>query len=81
MWLYDGTPCPCVITLDRYNGVYSGGKWTAFNEWSVPPGAEDSDMECQEFWDSYKNPVGKGATPADAFQDLVKQLEAKDDGK
>ena len=81
MLMSDGTPYPCKIVADRYNGVYSGGRWTAWNLDEIPEGAFDGDCECQEFWSSYKDPVGKGDTPAAAFQDLVKHLEAKEEGK
>ena len=61
---------PVVIILDRYGGTYSGALWIAFNEYEIPEGAQDGDVECHEFWLRYSKPVGKGPTPEDAFADL-----------
>lgn len=70
------TPYPLTITRDRYAGVYSGGKWIAWNKYAndLPSGYDAGDLECGDFWDSYNRPVGKGDTPNEAVEDLKLKL-------
>lgn len=67
---------PCTIIEDRYNGVYSGGVWTAWNKYkeNVPDEIDDSDVPCANFWYNYKEIVGLGKTPHKAYKDLEKKL-------
>lgn len=66
-----------VITIieDRYNGVYSGAKYTAWNLTydEIPDGVESGDGECVVFWHEYKGIVGKGNSPKEALEDLIIQ--------
>lgn len=69
---------PCTIVLDRYSGVYSGGKWIAYplDPEDVPFAVVGDDNTCSEFWwDHNANdrllPVGRGTTPMSAFENLV----------
>jgi len=68
------------IIYDRYGGIYSGGKWLAFPEAEAPDGPLRSDGchegSVEEFWDSYVELVGKGASPEAALADLEKKMRA-----
>lgn len=68
---------PTTIIKDRYNGTYSNAEWLAFpmDFWDVPDEVEGGDGECMMFWDTYKEPVGKGDTPEDAYKDLILRME------
>lgn len=74
---------PAVVVLDRYTGAYSRGKWWAMPldilDDEVPVDPMCGDMVCDEFWLNVRDgkywPVGVGATPSDAFDDLVRQVE------
>ena len=63
---------PCIIHKDRYNGAYSGAKWTAWNCYieEIPEEIEWGDSECWNFWEEYNGIVGKGDTPSEAYKDL-----------
>ena len=67
---------PLTIVRDRYGGTYSGGSYTAWNcdPWDVPGGCDESDVLCAIFWSEYKHPVGLGATPMQAMEDLRVKL-------
>ena len=64
---------PLTVLSDRYNGCYSGGRWTAWNKYpdDIPYGPFGDDTSCMEFWrDERSFPVGVGATPGAAIRDL-----------
>lgn len=73
---------PLTIVKDRYNGSYSGAKYTAWNcdFWDVPEEIEGGDIECMDFWENYKDKkhnafkesvfVGKGSSPNEALDNL-----------
>jgi hypothetical protein len=77
------TTWPLTILPARYQGGYEGGRWLAF---PVQPGEMDhgpladwdaSDVECAMFWrqvDEQRWPIGRGATPDTAYQDLLDRL-------
>lgn len=68
---------PLVIIKDRYTGVYSGGKYTAWNMdlEDIPQDIEEDDVSCHDFWFSYDGVVGLGKTPNEAAEDLHRKLE------
>lgn len=68
---------PLTITLDRYEGTYSGGKILAINSDEFPQGVSSGDLECDEFWKDYKNiiTIGVGDTVHDAIMDLKRKME------
>lgn len=73
---------PLVIVRDRYTGTYSGGKYTAWNNYvdEIPQEIEGNDGECREFWWSDaagKYTVGKGATIVEAVVDLIKRMKER----
>lgn len=74
---------PLTIIKDRYNGVYSGGNFTAWNMYyyDIPTNPALGDITCLEFWNNTSIPVGRGVTPDEAVKDLQKRLEALKDGK
>lgn len=63
---------PLTIVYDRYTGVYSGGKYTAWNllPWEVPKEIDGDDVECRDFWYNNLIPVGVGDTPEKAVENL-----------
>ena len=70
---------PTTIVIDRYNGCYSGGKWLAFPcfFYDVPEEIEGEDPECSFFWENCNEPVGKGNTPQEAFDNLKEIMKTK----
>jgi hypothetical protein len=76
----NGELCPVTVVMDRYCGAYSRGEWLAFNcdPQDVPEEPWCDDCICDEFWhflDEKRAPVGKGATPDKAYEDLVSKME------
>ncbi len=76
---------PLYIIRDRYNGAYSGGKYLAFNLTSYGVSRlpiDAGDCECNAFWEG-RDPdydvndyiIGKGNTPEEAYEDLVRKLK------
>lgn len=75
---------PLTIVLDRYGGVYSGGKYTAWNlEFEEVPGdISDGDNECMSFWGDNEVIVGVGDTPKRAIKNLIlKMLKEETPGR
>ena len=86
LWMHDacgegdGAPWPLTILVDRYGGTYSGGLYVAFPyEYSdIDMDVSGSDIQCHEFWRSYKEQgglYGIGASAQDAYDDLVSRIE------
>lgn len=73
----DGYPYPLTIVSDRYGGVYSGGKFTAWNceSYGVPEGQAGCDLTCSDFWYDNTEIVGLGKTPVEAIEDLKNKLK------
>lgn len=67
---------PLTIVMDRYEGTYSGGYYTAWNldVEDVPTEIESDDVTCYNFWHSYEGVVGLGRTPNEATEDLRRKL-------
>ena len=66
---------PVTIICDRYGGTYSGAGWLAFNldPEDIPEDVSADDVTCMMFWEQHRQedlPVGRGATPDEALQDL-----------
>lgn len=72
---------PLTIIRDRYNGVYSGGVYTAWNKyWSdIPDSVAGDDISCCEFWSRTKTIVGLGLTPNLAEYDLMQKLKESEE--
>jgi hypothetical protein len=66
---------PLVVVLDRYNGTYSGGKWTAWNLNYVPWKIDADDNECADFFSKNTIVYGRGETPQEAIDDLKMILD------
>lgn len=70
---------PLTIIRDRYNGVYSKGKYLAFNldYYDIPQEIDGYDVECFDFW-CYSEPskykIGKGNTIEEALENLIELL-------
>lgn len=73
---------PLVIISDRYDGAYSGGKYTAWNVDfdEIPSDIDSDDVWCHNFWhEQEENPtyfVGKGDTVSEALADLYIKLKS-----
>ena len=70
-------PYPITIVQDRYNGVYSGGKWLALKQYAtdIPYELDSDDTTCIDFWFRTKQIIGKGNTPNEALKDLINKLK------
>ena len=69
---------PVTITPDRYGGLYSGGAWLAFPPTTskVPEGPFSGDVFAETWWGQLGDvPVGRGDSPDQAYDDLVRRLE------
>jgi len=67
---------PVVIRQTRYSGVYEGGRWAAFpNMYRFPEDtAFGDDVSCANYWASSEAMhVGRGETPQEAYEDLVRR--------
>lgn len=71
---------PLTIIVDRYNGCYSRGAYTAWNCYpeQIPRGPELSDVPCAHFWDKINRTVGRGSTPNEALADLIKRIAKRE---
>lgn len=68
---------PLTIICDRYNGAYSGGRFTAWpvDEWMVPRLHCGDDGQCMTFWNEIKaGIVGVGDTPDKALENLIENM-------
>ena len=74
---------PLTICFDRYNGVYSGGLYTAWNcdPENVPTEISDDDVTCADFWRDVRNhhytflpTFGVGSTVDEAIENLRKKI-------
>ncbi len=86
--LIDNVIYPLTIIADRYTGVYSGGRFTAWNmyHYELPKEIEDEDSECMSFWQNKKHNdlknewgeqviVGVGNSPQEAMLDLYIKIK------
>lgn len=62
---------PMIITVDRYHGTYSGGKYNGFVSHQVPEGSRDSDVETSVWWTQW------GGHPAVAVGNTLQEVERK----
>lgn len=76
-------PYPITIIADRYNGTYSGGKWTAWNQdfYDIPKEIDGDDVTCFEFWNDNMEVVGLGNTPEEACLDLITKIRRIAEGQ
>lgn len=61
------------VVEDRYNGCYSGARYTAWigePPWDI----DDGDAPCMNFWCEFRGVCGKGDTSLAAIADLLAQL-------
>lgn len=67
---------PLTIVCDRYTGVYSGGRYTAWNlqPYAVPEEIYSDDCSCADFWLDNDLVVGLGDSPESAAFDLFCKL-------
>ena len=75
---------PLTIISDRYGGIYSKGKYLAFNlEYDeIPSSINGDDVDCHSFWiENEDYLVGKGNCIDKAIEDLcykIKKIERED---
>jgi hypothetical protein len=70
---------PVTVTPDRYGGTYSGGAWLAFpcDPHDVPEEPSYGDNAAAAWWQQAGDfPIGRGRSATDAYEDLVRRLEA-----
>lgn len=79
-------PYPLTVVMDRYSGIFSGGKFTAWNRDPdmIPDDVYGGDSEAFDFWKKYHNDRGKksdfntigfGNTVEEAIDDLISKLK------
>lgn len=67
---------PLVVVFDdKFDGVYSGGKWTAWNLCYVPSKIFGDAKECADFFSKDTIVYGRGETPQEAIDDLKMILD------
>ena len=71
---------PLTVVADRYNGVYSGGKYTAWNMYPyvVPKDIFGDDIDCYDFWSEAKSNgliFGVGDSVIEAIEKLNFKLQ------
>lgn len=68
---------PLTVVNDRYNGTYSGGKYTAWKlyPWGIPEAVFGDDNSCWDYFRSTHDIYGCGDTPDEAVIDLKKTIE------
>lgn len=74
---------PLTIVADRYGGVYSGGKFLAFNclPNEVPEDIDEDFPHCRNFWMSRRTlfepkiAIGEGQTIEEAVGNLYTQIK------
>jgi len=77
-------PIELTIIKDRYGGMYSGGRYTAWNIpfTEIPKSVDGCDIDCENFWrvylvlkpKKYQMIVGFGNTPQSALEDLIEKM-------
>ena len=77
-------PYPMTIVEDRYTGAYSGGLYTAWNNfpWEVPEAIFGDDSSCFDFWRLVRKNksiylFGVGQTPEEAAKNLREKINSK----
>ena len=76
-----GSIYPLTVVADRYNGMYSGGAFTAWNKYNdeLPSGIFGDDTKCREFWAKNDNTLcGRGDTVDSAIADLYCKLPVRE---
>lgn len=70
---------PLTILSDRYNGVYSGGKFIAFNidYWEIPDSIGSGDFDEENFYSETDIIYGIGNTVQECFDDLYNKINKK----
>ena len=75
---------PVVLIEDRYQGVYSGGRWLAVANadiriedvprasWLLGNGPGGDDLEAAEFWAQAPAWIAVGSTPDEAVRELLR---------
>ncbi len=69
------------ITRSRYGGTYEPGDWIAFAclPQELPPAWYGNDLEVIQFFDERRGEIGGGATPQEAYEDLLRLLSERRD--
>lgn len=82
MFYSDREPYPVTIFPARYGGTYEGASWIALNEFTrseAVAAAQDSDIECMDFYHNYQGVIGRGCCPQHAYENLCSLLAEKEE--
>ena len=73
----EDTIYPLTIVADRYSGIYSGGRFIAWNLSidEIPEAIYSDDCSCSEFWANNRIVCGKGRTVSESLADLYIKLK------
>jgi hypothetical protein len=79
VFVMTGGPGQITILRSRYGGVYEPGEWVAFACWpdQIPPDWNADDVTCAEFFAARRGEIGGGATPQEAYEDLLRLLDQR----
>jgi hypothetical protein len=74
----DGPPRVTIVS-SRYGGIYEPGAGVAFACWpdEIPPDWNADDVTCLEFFTERRGEIGGGATPQEAYEDLLRRLDQR----
>jgi len=72
---FEGPTYPITVVRTRYGGIYEPGEWVAFPlaPQDMPQDWNAEDLRCASFWFEFRGVVGAGASPGEAYDDLVEQ--------
>jgi hypothetical protein len=74
---------PLTVVSDRYNGTYSGGKYTAWALYpeDIPKAIFSDDDTCCDYFRTTRDIYGRGDTPNEAIIDLEKRSKENADNE
>ena len=74
---------PLTVVSDRYNGTYSGGKYTAWALYpeDIPGAVFSDDNTCWNYFRTTRDIYGRGDTPNEAIIDLEKRSKENADNE
>lgn len=74
---------PLTVVSDRYNGTYSGGKYTAWALYpeGIPEAVFSDDNTCWNYFRTTRDIYGRGDTPNEAIIDLEKRSKENADNE
>jgi hypothetical protein len=78
-----GRPEFVTIVSSRYAGTYEPGAWVAFPMWpdQLPGDWNADDVTCSRFFEERRGEFGGGNSPQEAYEDLRRIIQHRQDGR